>query len=114
MTVSIELLKYILIFAPMILVAFVSYVSLLLGIARALSGVPKLLVGLVIYLVFSLVFVSPLFYLVAQYREVINESISVLLKIMASYAVIVAPGLVYLVKFKIRALRNAGYFLPRR
>ena len=110
---SIELLKYILIISPMILVAVFLYVYTLLIIARALSGVLKLVASLIIYLVFACVLSLPIFYLFAKYRETINESLGNLLLVLVSYVLIVAPSLVYVFKLKIKELQNAGYFLPR-
>jgi glucan phosphoethanolaminetransferase (alkaline phosphatase superfamily) len=96
------------------LAAAVLYAGLLLTNARLFSGIFKLTFGMAIYLLFACIFASPLFYLIREHRETSNESMVNQLLVLLSYAVIMAPSLVYLLKYKIKSLQRAGYFLPRK
>ena len=110
----IELFITIFCFTPAMLASAIIYAALLLANAKIFSGVFKFTVGLSIYFIFMCIFVSPLFYLIGQYREAANKSTATLLFVLLSYAIIMAPSLAYLLKFKIRELQDAGYFLPRK
>jgi len=110
----IELILTILCFTPAMLAAAVLYAGLLLTNARLFSGTFKLTLGIAIYLLFACIFVSPLFYLIGKHREASSESMANQLLILLSYGVIMVPSLVYLLKYKIKSLQRAGYFLPRK
>ena len=111
---EIELIKLVSIGAPSMFFAVVTYVYLLLGFARKLSGALKLIAGMLLYLVFAVVSVSPLFYLLSENQPGIQESTYELIAVLLAYALIMAPGMYYLGKVKIKELQRAGYFLPQR
>jgi hypothetical protein len=111
---EIELLKYIAIGMPLMFIATMVYIKLLLGIAKVTSGIPKFVLGMVVYLIFALALTMPLFYLISINQPAVQESTYSLIAVLVSYCLIVAPALYYLGKVKIKELQGAGYFLPRR
>jgi len=99
---------------PIIFLAFMLYVWLLLYIARAFSGAIKGIVASIIYGAFAVAVVIPLGYLISiNQPELMEGNNSLLAIVMVCYFISVAPGFYYLFS-KIGALRNAGYFQPRR
>ena len=78
------------------------YAEALLLTSRVFSGSIKLVVSLIVYLIYSPVIVFPLIYLL--------QSINHLLFSCILYLLIIVPGMVYLKIYKLKALRNAGYF----
>ncbi|MDK2750719.1 MAG: hypothetical protein KYX60_08625 [Halomonas meridiana] len=99
---------------PGAFLATVVYVALLLLIAKHFSGTLKVVVAMPVYVLYSVVMVAPLFYMLGQFRPEINASGLSMGIVALSWGVVVAPSMVYLGKYKIQELRNAGYFLPRR
>ena len=90
------------------------YIRLLLGIAHVFSGPIKFVLGMALYLIFTVLVVSPLFYLISENQPAVQESTYNLITVLFSYGLIMAPALYYLGKVKIKSLQRAGYFLPRR
>jgi hypothetical protein len=111
---GIELLKNIGIGMPIMFAAMAVYIYLLLGIARVFSGIGKFVLGMVLYLIFAVIVVLPLFYLIGQNQSAVQESTYNLVAVLFSYCLIMAPSIYYLGKVKIKELQRAGYFLPRR
>jgi len=111
---EIELLKYIGIGMPVMFIATSIYIRLLLGIAHVFSGSIKFVLGMALYLIFTVLVVSPLFYLISENQPAVQESTYNLITVLFSYGLIMAPAFYYLGKVKIKALQRAGYFLPRR
>ncbi len=110
---EIELLKYIGIGIPVMFIAMVVYIYLLLGITNVFSGGVKFVLGIVLYLIFAVVVVSPLMYLISLNQPTIQESMYNLVMVLFSYCLIMAPDFYYLSKVKLKELQRAGYFLPR-
>jgi len=52
--------------------------------------------------------------MLSEFRTEINASGLSVGIVALSWGVVVAPSMLYLGKYKIQELRNAGYFLPRR
>jgi len=111
---EIELIKTIIVGMPVMLLVTAIYVYLLLGIAKIFNGLIKFIIGMVNYLAFSVVIVLPLFYLISSNQPAIKESTYTLVAVLFSYLIIMAPGLYYLGKIKLKQLQGAGYFLPRK
>lgn len=99
---------------PGAFLATVVYVALLLHIAKHFSGILKVVAAMPVYILYSVVMVAPLFYMLGEFRPEINASGLSMGIVMLSWGIVVAPSMVYLGKYKIQELRNAGYFLSRR
>ncbi|PSV49857.1 hypothetical protein [Photobacterium indicum] len=111
---EIQLLKSICLGIPTMFIAMVMYIYLLLGIAKVFSGAMKFMLSMMLFLVFSGVVVSPMFYLISSNQPAIQESTYTLVAVLLSYFAIMTPAVYYLVKVRIKELQRAGYFLPRR
>src|SRR5690554_931319 len=96
---------------PGAFLATVVYVALLLLIAKHFSGILKVVVAMPVYILYSVVMVAPLFYMLGEFRTEINASGLNVGIVALSWGVVVAPSMLYLGKYKIQELRNAGYFL---
>ena len=111
---NIEILLIVLTATPIMFVAMVLYASSLLLVARSFSGIVKAVLSMLIYLAFTMVIISPLFFMLSQYQVVIKDSMQNMAIVLFSYAIIMVPSIWYLFKYKIKALQGAGYFLPRK
>lgn len=111
---EIELLKSVGMGIPIMFIATVMYIHLLLGIAHIFSGIGKFVLGMAVYLVFAVIVVLPLFYLIGENQPAVQQSTYSFVAVLLSYGLIMAPGMYYLGKVKIKELQRAGYFLPRR
>lgn len=98
---------------PAVLAAFMLYIWLLMYVARIFTGFVKNIIASLIYGVFGVAVVSPLFYLIRiNQEELMKGNNSLLAIVLGCYAIVVIPGFCYLFS-KIGVLRAAGYFKPR-
>jgi len=108
---EIELLKTVCLGVPIMLLLMVTYLNLLLLVARMFTGIIKFIIGMMLYIVFSVVLVSPMMYLIRIIQPVIQDSKYTSLAVLLSYFIIMTPAIYYLVKVKKKELQRAGYFL---
>lgn len=85
---------------PGAFLATVVYVALLLLIAKHFSGIMKVVAAMLVYILYSVVMVAPLFYMLGEFRPEINASGLSMGIVMLSWGVVVAPSMVYLGKYK--------------
>ena len=109
-----QILLVVVVGVPGAFLATMVYVGALLRIAKHFSGAIKMLIALPIYVLYSVVLVSPLFYMLGQFRPEIQASNLYYAGVLFVWAVVVIPSVVYLGKYRIYELRRAGYFLPSR
>ena len=86
------------------------YASVLISIAKTLRGGTRFLLSLLAYLAYAIVMSLPLFHLIQVYRDRIQESTLILASVLIAYAIIVAPGIYYLLVWKKDDFRKAGIF----
>ncbi|NBI56293.1 hypothetical protein [Photobacterium alginatilyticum] len=108
---EIELLKIIGLGMPTVFIFMVIYVHLLLGVSRMFAGIVKFILGMMLYIAFSVVIVSPVTYLIRINQPAIQESNYTFLAVLLSYLIIITPAIYYLIKVKKKELQRAGYFL---
>jgi len=104
------LILTIIIGTPMITAASVAYANVLLSLARAFAGWKKKLLAMCCYLVFTPLFVSPLFFLLIYENDGVRQSTPYFISCMLDFILILSPSVYYFYKLKFRELRNAGYF----
>lgn len=97
----------------MAFLATVVYVALLLSLAKRCTGMIKVLVAMPLYLLYSVLMVAPLFFMIGEYQSEIQASFLSLSIVLVSWGVAVIPSIMYIHRYKIQELRNAGYFVPR-
>jgi Na+/melibiose symporter-like transporter len=97
-----------------VLIASVAYVSALLWIARHFRGGLKIAISLFVYVLMSVVlFLSLLNILGVSPDPAMRQNWGYLVTVLITWVVMVAPGVIYIVHFKLSQLQRAGFFLPR-
>lgn len=95
-------------------VACVLYASALLWIGGRFKGILKIAISLAAYLVMAAVLgFSLLSVLSAASEPAVRQSWDYLGIVIVSWAVMVAPGFIYIGRFKLPQLQQAGFFSPR-
>src|SRR5690606_27930338 len=74
---------------PGAFLATLGYVGALLSIAKHFSGAIKMLIALPVYVLYSVVLVSPLFYMLGQFRPEIQASDLYFAGVLFAWAVVV-------------------------
>lgn len=79
-------------------------------VPRTITGWKKDALSAVLYLLFTPVFVSPMFFLLIQERHAMKESTWYFVFSLLGFFLTVAPSIYYMRKIKGNELKAAGYF----
>lgn len=90
------------------------YVAALLWIGGRFNGILKISASLAVYVVMAAgLGLALLFVLASAPEPAIRQNWGYLGIVMALWAAMLAPGFLYIGRFKLAQLRQAGFFLPR-
>ena len=106
----IKVIFYFLVSTPALLVLSLFYSYCLLALAKYTHGKSKMILSMFIYIPFSFAFISPLLYLLWQSGISSHSSWLALLQVIFYYVLSLTPAFIFLFKYKINALKQAGYF----
>ena len=105
---------------PVVLLGSYFYVSALIEIGRRTKGkrppAVTQIAATLVWCVYASFIVSPLFWLIFTEIEPVSDNdpvkkIEEIGPVLLSYLVMVSPGIVYIVKFRMSELRKYGYFV---
>lgn len=106
-------LMLIIVLSICLLCVTLGYVKLLLWTSSIFRGLTKFVLVLMIYVVYVVVLIAPLFYMISINHDAIENSVFAIFLVLLLYGVILAPSLYVVAHYKER-LQVAGYFLERR
>lgn len=103
----------IIVFSLCSLCVTLGYVKLLLWLSFTFQGSVKFTLSMMVYVVYAMMMVAPLFYMVSINLPSIQNSVLATFLVLFLYGVNMAPSLYVLTQYKER-LQIAGYFQERR